>query len=612
MKIPKKIPTFRIESIEDLEEAKVIMRQMADSMGLLHRFYRDEIFKVDDIEEGANVTGDHPGDVIFYAEEGSAPTHKAGRLWFDSTNKLLKRSTGSAWETVGDETALHQADVVIDNITDGTTYKKYTATEQTKLGTVEGSADVTGDHPQDIILYGAEAPGHAAGLLWFDSGNNLLKRSTGAAWQTVGDETALKEALTVASLSGLDADDLAESAAKKWAGETGADVTGEHEAATISGQGDLATIDEADADVLNMTNAPAEAGADVTIAHLAGSAVNVANAERSIFTSETPLSTPIRATAEMSNAQAFIGTYSLKLTATDDNSYIWLGSDYDYNVKIKPNKKWIFSCWVRSSVSGSNKVRMGTRASDTAFYSFYHNVASADTWERISVVFDLSANASEKVVLRAGNDGGNGAVIYFDGIMLEEQIGDNTTPSPFAFPAGVIDIDYVPEGSTNKFAAESGADVTSTHQAATIASQGNLATLNTVDTAQIDNNAVTISNFEYTAAEIDFSNAAEVVLQSIEIVCTGQPLAITYVSPAKKLTGGDAAYKFDLRLYRDAVKVYESELAMPVLSYMPLCTFVAKDEPDAGTYTYEVRIQGVHVLTGRVKDRALRIMEFKK
>jgi len=51
--------------------------------------------------------------------------------------------------------------------------------------------------------------------------------------------------------------------------ETGADVTATHEAATIASQGDLATKDEVDADVLNMTNAPAEASADVTATHQA-------------------------------------------------------------------------------------------------------------------------------------------------------------------------------------------------------------------------------------------------------------------------------------------------------------------------------------------------------
>lgn len=46
--------------------------------------------------------------------------------------------------------------------------------------------------------------------------------------------------------------------------DNNADVTSANTAANIAGQGDLATTNEADANVLNMQNAPADAGADVT------------------------------------------------------------------------------------------------------------------------------------------------------------------------------------------------------------------------------------------------------------------------------------------------------------------------------------------------------------
>lgn len=163
--------------------------------------------KVDGIEAGADVTADHAGDVIFYS--ASAPGHVAGRLWYDTNTDLLKRSTGAAWQTVGDETALHQADIVLDNVQDGVTYVKLTAAKDTKVDGIETGADVTGDHPQDIILYGSSDPGHAAGRLWFDTNTELLKRSTGAAWQTVGDETAQHEAdISLANLGEKSVDSL--------------------------------------------------------------------------------------------------------------------------------------------------------------------------------------------------------------------------------------------------------------------------------------------------------------------------------------------------------------------------------------------------------------------
>lgn len=411
-----------------------------------------------------------------------------------------------------------------------------------------------------------------------------------------------------------------------------------------------------------------ESGADVTLAQLAGSAVNVANAERSIFTSQTPLSTAVRGTAEMSDAQAFIGTYSLLLTATDDNNFVYLGaSSKNYNVQIKPNKKWIFSCWVRSSVSGAEKVRLYLKASGTP-YSFYRDIAFADTWERISGVLDLNANASEKAILCLMNEGGNGVTCYFDGIMLEEQIGDNETPSPFAFPAGTIDVDYVPEGSTNKFAAESGADVTGSHQGdislanldeksidsltdiettyakmlanwravgdttkieggkiiadSITAAIGQIADLTVgtikiideaVTTAKIDDEAATGRGFVYTAGEVKFA-ANEVMLQTLEFTTTGQPLTITFVSPIYK-TGGDMDnYNYYLRLYRGAEKIYETIIGVYFAFYIPACTFMIEDTPEAGTYTYEVKYARCpyHSIAGKVKDRALLIVENKK
>jgi len=63
--------------------------------------------------------------------------------------------------------------------------------------------------------------------------------------------------------------------------------------------------------------------------------------------------------------------------------------------------------------------------------------------------------------------------------------------------AGDIDVDSVDESATRKWAAESGADVTGDHTAALITDQGNLATADTVDTAEIDEEAVT----SITAAE---------------------------------------------------------------------------------------------------------------
>src|SRR3990167_568880 len=80
------------------------------------------------------------------------------------------------------------------------------------------------------------------GDLWTKTSTRQLYRWSGSAWVT---QTA----------SSVD---------------DNADVTAANTAAAITGQGDLATTNEADANVLNMTNAPAAAGADVTLDALRG------------------------------------------------------------------------------------------------------------------------------------------------------------------------------------------------------------------------------------------------------------------------------------------------------------------------------------------------------
>lgn len=130
-----------------------------------------------------------------------------------------------------------------------------------------------------------------------------------------------------------------------------------------------------------------------------------------------------------------------------------------------------------------------------------------------------------------------------------------------------------------------------------------------VNTLQIADHAVTGSGWAYTQGAIDFG-ASEVTVQSIEFTTTGENLAITFVAPIKKLTGDYNNFLYSLRLYRDTTQIYESQLYFHE-AYVP-SAFIAEDTPTAGTYTYAVKVIRVHTVTGRLKDRALRINEYKK
>ena len=82
-------------------------------------------------------------------------------------------------------------------------------------GTPDDNADVTSAHAGDINVISASTPGSPfAGMQWADTSTTpaTVKRYNGSSWDTIG-------------TLNVDADDVPESASRKWAGESGADVT---------------------------------------------------------------------------------------------------------------------------------------------------------------------------------------------------------------------------------------------------------------------------------------------------------------------------------------------------------------------------------------------------
>ena len=79
-------------------------------------------------------------------------------------------------------------------------------------------------------------------------------------------DLATKNAVDLATseVTNRTADNIAETETRKWAGETGADVTADHEAASIVGQGDLATKNAVDLATSEVTN-KALANLDTTV-----------------------------------------------------------------------------------------------------------------------------------------------------------------------------------------------------------------------------------------------------------------------------------------------------------------------------------------------------------
>jgi hypothetical protein len=171
-----------------------------------------------------------------------------------------------------------------------------------------------------------------------------------------------------------------------------------------------------------------------------GRGINVCHPRYSTF---EEASLPPLSLSNMTAAQetsGYYGTKSLKLTVTGTNSSCFLGSSAtDYNMKIEPNKKWLVSFSLKSSVA-NRIVQVHIRTSDGA-YTIATVTASAvaNTQERKTVTIDLSTNSSTRCVLRFDcDDAATSGSIWLDGIMMEEKIGDTTVPSAYSEPPNFL------------------------------------------------------------------------------------------------------------------------------------------------------------------------------
>lgn len=191
-------------------------------------------------------------------------------------------------------------------------------------------------------------------------------------------------------------------------------------------------------DAVGGINVPAD-NADVTQANLAGSGINLAHPLYSSFELDV-LPTIVAAnnlTISLETAISFFGANSLKGVTTAVDPHIYLAATaLDYHIPILPNRKWIVSAYVRSSAASADG-QLFVRTDDAdAFYSGnFTQDATINTWKRVSASIDLTADNSTNCLLRI--DFGQALfpeTVYVDGLMIEEQLGDLTIPSPYTPP----------------------------------------------------------------------------------------------------------------------------------------------------------------------------------
>lgn len=247
---------------------------------------------------------------------------------------------------------------------------------------------------------------------------------------------------------------------------------------------------------------------------LAGRGVNVCHPRYCSFEEAAlpPLVASATATPTLDSTFSYFGSKSLRITASGDDAYVYLGSSStDYNVIIKPNEKWIISGMVRCSGFSNKPVQLYIKTSAGNHYGIAANTSStAGEWTQISGVLDLTADSSTRAIFRVDNDGGTGIIISYDGLMLEELAGEITIPSAFNQPPN-FRVDYTGAMDATKGATigtDLNGQITPTNYQTFIAN-------NTITKMSYSNNAGTSSTSITTSLSFDSDN------QNVLAIITG-------------------------------------------------------------------------------------------
>ncbi|POZ99602.1 hypothetical protein C4E44_34165, partial [Pseudomonas sp. MWU12-2312b] len=171
-----------------------------------------------------------------------------------------------------------------------------------------------------------------------------------------------------------------------------------------------------------------------TVGAIGGSGVNLLPGEYTSFSSSPPAMQKVATTVVTTEADATAYTgYLLKVsTTTATSGYVYLAnSATDFNLKLKPGKKYIFSLKAKGSVAHNVGVRIRyLNAAGTAVETSVGTIAIGTDLASYSVVVTAPAALVERaqVLLFTQNTAAIGDT-WLDTVMLEAQVGTATTPS---------------------------------------------------------------------------------------------------------------------------------------------------------------------------------------
>jgi hypothetical protein len=191
----------------------------------------------------------------------------------------------------------------------------------------------------------------------------------------------------------------------------------------------------------------------------------------------------------------------------------------------------------------------------------------------------------------------------------------NTVTSGTATPTGGVNGDLYWETDIQAWWTKVGgawtkvSDITLANVAASVTGQGALATLATVNTAQIDADATLELDSTYTAGTVGLTASwATIASYSITVTLTTLPVEILGVF-RNDHTGSSNTMNYRVR--RDTTVIYGPMIGHVALSGLTV-PFAFVDTPGAGTYTYDVQAIETVGANHIVSERFMSIKEIKR
>ncbi|WP_353632816.1 DUF1983 domain-containing protein [Pseudomonas vranovensis] len=211
---------------------------------------------------------------------------------------------------------------------------------------------------------------------------------------------------------------------------------------TVAGKADNSALQSLGSTVAQQGNTLNAQGTAVTqlqstVGNIGGSGANLIPAEYCVFTDSLPAIQRRNTTALTAEAfSAAYATHRLKTvdSATGSGYFCLYANNEVLNLRLKPSQKYIISFWSEAPLARNIAVRIRyLNAAGAQVEVGLGNVAVGPDWGRYSAVVTTPAALVDRAEILFFTQPVAGSMeAYFDGFMLEEQLGTNTSPSSFA------------------------------------------------------------------------------------------------------------------------------------------------------------------------------------